>query len=153
MDERFLIREATTADLAPIVTIEAAVFPDPWTIEAFRVFQRAGQILVAVHEDEVVGFVIARAMLDEGEILNIAVTDGWRGQGAGAILLNAALDRLRGLKAKTVYLEVRASSTHAQHFYERHRFRRVGKRPRYYRNPVEDALVFFRGIDATSESA
>jgi len=153
MGVHFLIRESTTGDLAAIVAIEAAVFPDPWVIESFRGFQRTGQTLVAVHEDEIVGFVIARAMLDEGEILNIAVTSRWRGQGAGATLLDSALHRLRGLGANNVYLEVRASSTVAQHFYERHGFRRVGKRSQYYRNPVEDALVFFRGIHATSASA
>ncbi|HVB98558.1 MAG TPA: ribosomal protein S18-alanine N-acetyltransferase [Candidatus Dormibacteraeota bacterium] len=89
----------------------------------------------------VVGFVVARAVADEVEILNLAVDPSARRRGAGAALLAAALEHGRCAGARGAFLEVRQSNRAAIGFYERHGFVRTGLRRGYYRDPEEDALL------------
>jgi ribosomal-protein-alanine acetyltransferase len=90
---------------------------------------------------EVAGFLVARRLSSELEILNFAVESDWRRRGIGAKLLGAALEWAQTFQATQAILEVRASNVAALRFYERHKFEVVGRRPRYYTAPVEDALL------------
>ena len=90
---------------------------------------------------EVAGFLVARRLSSELEILNFAVESEWRHCGIGAALLTAALQWSQTFQATHAILEVRASNLAALRFYERHKFEVVGRRPRYYAAPVEDALL------------
>ena len=90
---------------------------------------------------EVAGFLVARRLSSELEILNFAVESEWRRCGIGAALLTEALQWAETLQATQAILEVRASNLAALRFYERHKFEVVGRRPRYYTAPVEDALL------------
>jgi ribosomal-protein-alanine N-acetyltransferase len=73
----------------------------------------------------------------EHEILNLATHPGRRRRGIAARLCESALSA-----GGTWFLEVRASNKGAQMLYESMGFRQTGRRPRYYQNPVEDAIVF-----------
>jgi ribosomal-protein-alanine N-acetyltransferase len=77
----------------------------------------------------------------ELEILNFAVESNSRRCGIGAALLEEALQWAETFQATQAILEVRASNLAALRFYERHKFEVVGRRPRYYTAPVEDALL------------
>jgi ribosomal-protein-alanine N-acetyltransferase len=90
---------------------------------------------------EVAGFLVARRLSSELEILNFAVESEWRRCGIGAALLAEALKWAQTFQATQAILEVRASNLAALRFYERHKFEVVGRRPRYYTAPVEDALL------------
>jgi ribosomal-protein-alanine acetyltransferase len=90
---------------------------------------------------EVAGFLVARRLSTELEILNFAVESEWRRRGIGAKLLGAALQWARTFQATQAILEVRESNLAALHFYNRHKFEVVGRRTRYYTAPVEDALL------------
>jgi ribosomal-protein-alanine N-acetyltransferase len=79
--------------------------------------------------------------MDEGEIANLAVAPDWRGRGIGALLLVTAITAARSRDATALYLEVRDSNDAARALYAAHGFLEVGRRRRYYRKPVEDALV------------
>lgn len=96
-----------------------------------------------VSEDErgVTGFLVAHKLVSEAEILNLAVHPEARRKGIGSQLIDAAIEWSRGLGAENVFLEVRASNANAIRFYERQGFVVAGKRPRYYSEPAEDALV------------
>ena len=87
------------------------------------------------------GFLVARRVSDELEILNFAVESDSRRCGIGAALLRAALNWAQTFQAAQAILEVRASNAAALRFYTRHKFEVVGRRPRYYTAPVEDALL------------
>ena len=80
-------------------------------------------------------------MVNEIEILNFAVFSEARGRGIGAMLLRETLAWGATFGAAQVILEVRASNCAALRFYERHKFQIVGRRARYYNEPVEDALL------------
>jgi ribosomal-protein-alanine N-acetyltransferase len=143
MDGPWQIRRARTADGRRLVPLERRCFSDPWTAEAFEEMFASpfGRGFVAERLGEVEGYLVARAVAGEGEILNLAVAPEVRGQGLGAELLRTALDCLIEAGAREVFLEVREGNATAQSLYQRRGFRPIGRRARYYRNPVEDAIV------------
>lgn len=106
----------------------------------------SGVLLVAESGREIAGFVMARQVLDESEILNIAVKRSHRRCGVGSALLLAALEDAEGHGGTRVFLEVRESNAAAIALYRKHNFRQTGRRRGYYRNPDEDALLFERKL-------
>lgn len=89
----------------------------------------------------VCGFLVARVIAGEAELLNMAVDAKDRRKGLGSKLLAEAAKEAAAQQAKRMYLEVRESNQAAISFYELHGFRRNGKRAGYYQNPTENALV------------
>jgi [ribosomal protein S18]-alanine N-acetyltransferase len=115
-----------------------------WSRESLLASTSGGIALVAELDGGFAGILIGRAAADEFEIQNLAVGKAWRRRGAGSQLVTDAMARARSAGAKQVYLEVRASNQAAIGLYTRMGFRECGRRPGYYRDPVEDAalLVF-----------
>ncbi|HET7790334.1 MAG TPA: ribosomal protein S18-alanine N-acetyltransferase [Gemmatimonadales bacterium] len=148
------IRAATAADLAPIHEIERSAFSDPWRPADFRECLASGvPFLVAEERGLVSGYVIARHAADEGEILNLGVAPAARRRGIGRGLVTRVLDDLAALGARRAFLEVRESNTAARNLYEGSGFSTVGRRTRYYRHPVEDALILAVAIPGRKRSA
>ena len=87
------------------------------------------------------GFIVARRVANELEILNFAVRPEDRRRGLGKSLLDHTLAWAKNLSSERAFLEVRISNLAAIRFYERNGFEVSGRRPRYYTAPVEDALV------------
>jgi ribosomal-protein-alanine N-acetyltransferase len=130
-------------DLELVLAIQAAS-PQiaQWSAADYNLVDRAGTSgWVAESDGRVVGFLIARYVLEEIEILNLAVHPDFRRCGAGSLLLSEALDRFSRKAATKVFLEVRESNVAATSFYSRHNFTVAGRRPRYYAAPPEDALM------------
>jgi ribosomal protein S18 acetylase RimI-like enzyme len=73
---------------------------------------------------------------------NIAVHPGSRGQGIGRSLLEAALAFCRQSGIHTLHLEVRTGNAKAISLYKKCGFVHTGKRPGYYQDNGEDALLF-----------
>ncbi|MFN9454728.1 MAG: ribosomal protein S18-alanine N-acetyltransferase [Gemmatimonadota bacterium] len=157
------IRPATADDLEAIHAIERASFGDPWSRAAFAQALRAPEVTMAVAApvpgpapalppalpsalpSALLGFVALRTMADEGEILNVAVAPAARRSGVGRALVRHALASAAAAGAFSVFLEVRPSNAAALTLYRSFGFVEVGRRHRYYRAPVEDALVLRRG--------
>lgn len=124
--------------------IELVVFADPWSQRDFEDCVTSDTtFLIAETEDGtgVAGYVVAIDAADEGEILNLAVAPGGRRRGLGRALVEDVLTELHERGARNIYLEVRESNAAARALYAAHGFREVGRRPGYYRRPVEDAIV------------
>lgn len=103
-------------------------------------------LLVSETLGEITGFLLARQAADEAEILNLAVHPANRRAGTATALLNAALENFRTRNASRLFLEVRESNAPAIAFYQKHAFRQVGRRPNYYRQPDEAALILERKL-------
>ncbi len=117
-------------------------FSDAWSFGDFAECAAVGvPFLVAVERGSVVGYVIGQTAADEGEILNLGVAPAHRGRGVGHALVERMLALLHERGAQVVYLEVRESNDAARHLYHSLGFREVARRRRYYRRPVEDAVV------------
>lgn len=93
-----------------------------------------------------IGYVSFWVVFEEFRLMTLAVDPPWRRRGVGRALLRGALDLGRKEGATRALLEVRASNTAALRLYEREGFRRVAVRPRYYANPVEDAVLMEREL-------
>lgn len=134
-----------------MAAIERDAFSDPWPERDFRECVDVGvPFLVATDDRGVAGYVVARHVADEGEILNLGVEGTRRGQGIGRALVSAVLRELRARGATAVYLEVRQSNAAARHLYARLGFHEVGRRKGYYRRPSEDAIVLRAAISTAS---
>jgi [ribosomal protein S18]-alanine N-acetyltransferase len=139
-------------DIATIGTIERRSFSDPWSERSFRdVLAHSQMFFVCARgrvndsaADRVLGYVVAWFAGGQGEIANLAVDPDARGRGIGATLLDAALEEARRHKTDEVFLEVRSSNLRARQLYESRGFAEVGRRRRYYRQPVEDAIILRR---------
>jgi [ribosomal protein S18]-alanine N-acetyltransferase len=92
-------------------------------------------------ENGVSGFLVARRIAGDLEILNIAVRPDERRRGVGSLLLRHTFEWGKTFQAEKALLEVRPSNLAALRFYEKHGFEVTGRRPRYYVAPIEDALV------------
>jgi ribosomal-protein-alanine N-acetyltransferase len=143
------LRRATDADVDAVAAIERASFGDPWSPDSFASLVRNADAFFTVADgggagaprDALLGYVVAWFVLDEAELANIAVAASARGGGVGARLLDAALEEARRRGAAQVFLEVRESNAVARRLYASRGFIELGRRRRYYRAPVEDALV------------
>jgi ribosomal-protein-alanine N-acetyltransferase len=136
-------RPARESDLDTVHAIETVSFSDPWSAGDFRQVMSSPQtmFLVAEKDERVDGYAIAMFVEDEAELLNIAVTPERRGGGVGDNLLRVMLGLLGEKKVRSVFLEVRESNAAARALYEKAGFVAISKRKKYYRNPVEDALI------------
>lgn len=143
-DRTVNIRRASFGDVLSIGLIERDSFADPWGSREFTSALESEQAIFLVAEDSagvVIGYAIAIAVIDEAEILNLAVRNSSRGFGIGGKLLDAALAEAVSRGAEQVYLEVRESNASARSLYASRGFTEVSRRRSYYRDPVEDALV------------
>jgi ribosomal-protein-alanine N-acetyltransferase len=105
-------------------------------------------MLVAAAPDGPVGYVVGRVVLDEGEILNLGVPLAVRRHGIGRALVERLMSTFAAAGVRQVFLEVRDSNLAAQRLYAGFGFRPVGRRRRYYRAPVEDAVLLQAVISA-----
>ena len=97
--------------------------------------------LVAVDGDRVVGYVGSQTVLDESDMMNVAVHPDYRKQGIATALIVGLVEELRKRGSRCLTLEVRASNENAISVYQKLQFQEVGRRKNYYRNPKEDALI------------
>lgn len=144
--EQATVRAATPADVERVSEIEKEAFSDPWSRSAFERLvadsdPRVFFDVACLPGGQVVGYVVGWFVMDEGEIANLAVAAGSRARGVGSMLLATAIAAARSREVGTIYLEVRDSNAAARALYASHGFQEIGRRRRYYRRPVEDALV------------
>ncbi len=123
-----------------------------WPVESYgRLAGLPGAVaLVCEAESGLTGFLIARQVADEAEVLNLAVLAEARRKGQASALLAAAFDRFRRLGVTRVFLEVRESNQPAIAFYRKHGFTASGRRKAYYRDPVEDAFCLQTNLTAAT---
>jgi ribosomal-protein-alanine N-acetyltransferase len=144
------IRKARPNDVDVVAAIERRAFSDPWSANSFRALFGNPLVHFAVAEDtgaaRVVGYLVMWFVVDESEIANLAVADTVRRSGVGARLLDHALAAAQERRCAVVFLEVRESNTAARALYASRGFEIAGRRSRYYRKPVEDALVLRRAL-------
>ena len=143
-DVPITVGPAAAADVDAVAQLEVVAFADPWTRQAFEAAlkERYARFRVARSmEGAVVGYLIAWFIVDEGEIANLAVVPTARRRGVARALLEAIISEARESRVARLFLEVRDSNVAARALYASMGFRPIARRPRYYRKPVEDAIV------------
>ena len=137
------IRKMEDRDVAAVAELERQCFSDPWSEQsiASEVVNPLSYWLVAEENEAVIGYIGSQSVLDAADVMNIAVSSDYRRQGVGQALVCALSDYLKQQKVIALLLEVRVSNAPANALYEKLGFVQVGRRPRYYHNPREDALI------------
>lgn len=142
-----LLRPAGAGDIEQVAAIERTSFSDPWSPRTFGGLLEAERVWFVVAEradGRLAGYIVMWFLVDEAEIANLAVAPDDRGRRVGALLLDAALAAAEARGIGTFYLEVRDSNRTARALYGSRGFEEIARRRRYYRSPVEDALVMRR---------
>lgn len=134
--------------VAAIAQLEKLCFSDPWSENAiaYELTNRLSYWLVAVEEGEVVGYIGSQSVLGESDMMNVAVHPEHRRKGIAEALVNALSTELKSRDNVCLTLEVRLSNLPAITLYEKLGFTQVGRRPNYYRNPKEDALILRKAL-------
>lgn len=136
---------------APLSRLQGACFPeDPWDAAALgRILALSGVFGYLVWEaDSPAGFILARDLGGEVEILSFGVLPERRRLGLGRALLDAVIAQAGERHLGSIVLEVAADNEAAHRLYAASGFVQVGRRPRYYRraDTVADALILRLGL-------
>lgn len=147
---KFSIRKMTLDDLPEVVAIDRASFSLPWPERSFRfeiTDNPAARCWVAEAEGRVIGMIVVWMLADEAHIATLATREEYRRQGIGTALLVHALQSAKAEGAVRSLLEVRESNRAAQEMYRRFGFVEDGRRPRYYKDNNEDAILMSARLD------
>lgn len=137
------ITKMNPAQVAQIAELEKLCFSDPWSEKSIASELENGLAywLVAADGETVAGYIGSQTVMGETDMMNVAVHPDYRRRGIAEALVNALVAGLKEQGSHSLTLEVRASNVPAQKLYEKLGFTMIGKRPRYYHNPKEDALI------------
>ena len=129
--------------VSQVAQLEKLCFADPWSEKsiASELTNPLSYWLVAVEGDTVAGYIGSQSVMGESDMMNVAVAPEHRRRGVGEALVSALAEVLKEQGNESLALEVRASNMPAIALYEKLGFAQVGRRPGYYRNPREDALI------------
>ncbi len=152
---RTVFAEAAWPEDAPaLAEIEEACVGSGWTARAFEreIRGESSRVVVlrapfaAADSGDIAAYCVFRVIADEMELLSLAVRPQWRRQGLGRWLARRALTLAAEGGARNAFLEVRSGNAPARRLYASLGFAETRRRPAYYKNPVEDAVVLARAL-------
>lgn len=131
-----------------IYKIETESFSLPWSKnQLYDELENQNSIyIVALINNEVVGYMGMWHIIDEGNITNIAVTPNRRQEGIAQKLLSHMENLAINKQIKAITLEVREGNTMAKNLYKKNGFLEEGKRKNYYKKPLEDAIIMWKKL-------
>lgn len=133
------IKLATKENIADILKVEQECFSTPWTEQGISesIDDANTYMYVAFVDNDIAGYMGVQIFSGEGYVTNVATMPKYRRQGIARALINEVLKN----EMEFLTLEVRESNTPAINLYSSLGFVEVGKRPRFYREPTEDAIL------------
>ena len=138
-----MITNMHQSHVAQVAELEKLCFSDPWSENsiASELKNPLSFWLVALDGERVAGYIGSQTVMDESDMMNVAVHPDYRKQGIATALILGLVEELRKRGSRCLTLEVRASNETAISVYRKLEFQEVGRRKNYYRNPREDALI------------
>jgi len=126
-----------------IVKIEQSSFPSPWSLNAFleEIDRPISYLWALLVEEALKAYICFWIVSGEAHLMNIAVHPGRRRKGLGRLLLGRMIEFAKSKMIRVVWLEVRPSNVTARKLYEKMGFTETGRRPRYYTDTKEDAVI------------
>ena len=128
------LRNMQHTDINAVCAIEQQVQFHPWTATQFADSVERYQSTVVEQDGKILGFCIMQKVLDEANLLLMAIDPKYQGQGLGTTMLNDAITRL-GSACVQIFLEVRESNLSAIALYEKVGFHQIDLRKNYYPAP------------------
>lgn len=139
-----MVYRLTREHTKDIYNILAASFSTPWSEDTIKALLQSdtGACYGVFDEDNLVGYAALEWVLDEGSLTDIAVLPAYRGKGIATQLMAVIVgESYHKFELRFITLEVRESNTPAISLYKKFGFEPIGKRSKYYKDPVEDALL------------
>jgi ribosomal-protein-alanine N-acetyltransferase len=139
-----LIRKMTLEDVPSVIELDQKSFSLPWPERSFRfelTANPASRCWVAELDGKLVGMIVVWLIIDEAHVATIATHPDFRRQGIGTKLLSHALRNMMDEGARSSFLEVREHNLGAQEMYRKFGYEASGRRPRYYKDNNEDAIL------------
>ena len=138
-----MIETMKNSHVAQIAELEKICFSDPWSEKsiASELNNKLAFWLVAVEGETLAGYIGSQTVMEETDMMNVAVHPDFRRRGIAEALVSALVEKLKEMGSHCLTLEVRASNVPAITLYEKMGFYEIGRRKNYYRNPKEDALI------------
>lgn len=138
-----VFRPLSASDLDAMVRVERDAHIEPWSREQLAESLHGRYFSGALWQQQLLGFFIADAVIDESTLMNICIAPAWQGQGLGRRLLEHWLEECRQRRLAMAWLEVRVSNQAALRLYRTSGFAKTGRRKDYYRagEGREDAIV------------
>jgi [ribosomal protein S18]-alanine N-acetyltransferase len=140
-------------DIEQILAIEEISFKAPWSHSLFleevackNAFNYVVKSAGGEKNEAVIAYICSRIIGSEMSILRIAVSPEWRNLGIASWLLDQCFIMARDKGVTSVFLEVRESNSAAIALYGKLEFISVGKRPAYYPETGEDAVVLMKKL-------
>lgn len=141
--------EMKACHVAEIAELEKVCFSDPWSEKSIssELTNPLSCWIVALDGENLVGYVGSQSVLGWADMMNLAVAINYRRRGVAEQLVCTLIDNLKLRDVTCLTLEVRVSNQAAIALYNKLGFVQVGKRPNYYHNPKEDALILRKEWD------
>lgn len=141
-----MVRPMELSDVEAVAALEQEAFAVPWSPSILRAGVRSDLDRFYVLElgGEVCGYGAMRILLDEGELLRIAVAAAFRRKGLARLLMDRMLGDAKEGGVTAFTLEVRESNHGARRLYESYGFLSEAIRKDYYSNPKEDAVIMWK---------
>ena len=138
-----MIVNMNESHIAQVAELERICFSDPWSEKsvASELTNPLSCWLVAEEDGAVAGYIGSQTVMDESDMMNVAVHPDHRRKGVAEALVAELVEALKQRGSRCLTLEVRVSNEPAKALYEKLGFEQVGLRKNYYRNPKEDALI------------
>ena len=141
------ITKMSREHLSEVAAIEEMSFSVPWSAESLELMlTEQASALVALEDGRVIGYVGMMCVLDEGQIINVAVHPDARRRGVGRALMQAAEAYAKERGIVFLSLEVRESNIAARSMYSSLGWIEQGTRKGFYSHPVENACVMTKSI-------
>jgi len=138
-------REMAPEDADAVEVVEKACFSIPWSRDSFwkEAANENTLYLLALDGERVIGYAGCWISFEECQITNVAILPEYRGQGIGTKLFGAIIEAVRAKGVTAMTLEVRPSNAPARALYARYGFKDAGRRPHYYQDDGEDAIIMW----------
>jgi len=136
--------------LDQLYSVETDSFSIPWSksdIEKDATQNKMSIYLVALEDNQVIGYAAMWHVVNEGHITNIAVSPNHRQKGIGTLLVNALINIAKEKEMIGLTLEVNINNTNAQKLYTKLGFKPEGIRKEYYKDTKEDAVIMWKYLN------
>lgn len=146
MENNYTIEELNLTHIDEICEIEKRCFSDAWSRQSFieELDNENSVFLVIKIDDMIVSYGGFWYIVDEAQIMNVAVDIDYKGMKISHILMDEMIQRAKEKDMATMSLEVRVSNEVAINLYKGHGFEIVGVRKQYYQDNKEDAYIMYK---------
>jgi len=138
----------TMEDVPEVAALEKQCFSQPWSAQVLEAELRNPNsvFLVAKEAGRLAGYAGMHRVMDEGYLFNVAVDSGFRRRDVATSLVEKLVEFAKEKRMGFLTLEVREGNATAIALYKKLGFGEVGRRKRFYVNPVEDAVLMTKFI-------